>query len=326
MFDLFISSDAARLALLLGIFALVTFGSFSAFGAIEQRRSLKRGLEVIGRESLLRDEGLTKSAKESRRLSWTKLADFIERQGLDLADTKEDRLREKMLAAGFTSASAPRVFTLVRLILIFVLPTLYVLLTYLGQDEPPGIFTVYLVGSFLALLGLVLPNLFVQARADRRKEQVINGFPDCLDLMLVCVEAGLGIEAAMDRVGREMIHTHPLVAQLLAATTLHLRAGASREQAYRRMADLSHVTEIRSFATLLIQSDKLGTSISTTLRVYAEEMRERRRMRAEEKAHRLPVLISIPLVVFMLPTMIGVMMLPASIRMVREIFPMMTGG
>jgi tight adherence protein C len=176
------------------------------------------------------------------------------------------------------------------------------------------------------MFGLYAPNLFVRARADRRREAILNGFPDCLDLMLVCVEAGLGIEAAMDRVGREMVHSHPLVARLLSVAVLQLRAGATREEAYRRLADMAGVDEIRSFSTLLIQSDKLGTSIAITLRVYAAEMRERRRMRAEEKAHRLPVLISIPLVVFMLPTMIGVLMLPASVRMVREIFPMMAGG
>ena len=88
----------------------------------------------------------------------------------------------------------------------------------------------------------------------------------------------------------------------------------------------SAVDEIRSFSTLIIQSDKLGTSIATTLRVYAAEMRERRQMRAEEKAHRLPVLISIPLVACMLPTMIGTLMLPAAVLMVRRIFPLMTGG
>jgi len=91
----------------------------------------------------------------------------------------------------------------------------------------------------------------------------------------------------------------------------------------RKMADNAAIDEIRAFTTLLIQSDRLGTSISQTLRVYAAEMREKRQMRAEEKAHRLPVLLSIPLVVFMLPTMIGVLMLPAAIRMVRDIFPLM---
>ena len=125
---------------------------------------------------------------------------------------------------------------------------------------------------------------------------------------------------------REIATTHPLVAELFTETTLMMRAGASREVAMRRMADGAGVDEIRSFATLLIQSDKLGTSISSTLRVYAGEMREARRMRAEEKAHRLPVLISIPLVTCVLPTMIGVLILPAAVSVVREILPALTGG
>jgi tight adherence protein C len=162
--------------------------------------------------------------------------------------------------------------------------------------------------------------------ADRRKEAITNGFPDCLDLLLVCVEAGLGLEAALDRVAREMAMSHPLVSDLLTTATLRLRAGATREETLRRMAEDAGVDEIRSFATLLIQSDKLGTSVATTLRVYAAEMRERRRMRAEEKAHRLPVLISIPLVAFMLPVMIGKMMIPAVVRVVRDLVPAMTGG
>ena len=183
-----------------------------------------------------------------------------------------------------------------------------------------------MIGSVLALIGLYLPNLYVRAKADRRREAIINGFPDCLDLLLICVESGLGLEAAMDRVGREMAVSHPLVAELLSITTLQLRAGASREEAFRRMADASAVDEIRSFSTLIIQSDKLGTSVAITLRVYAAEMRERRQLRAEERAHRLPVLISIPLVVCMLPVMIGVLMLPAVVRLVKTIFPMMMGG
>ena len=157
----------------------------------------------------------------------------------------------------------------------------------------------YVYGSILAIAGLYLPNLYVTAKADRRREAITNGFPDCLDLVLVCVEAGLGLEAAMDRVGREMVDSHPLVAALLSTATLQLRAGARRDEALRKMGERSGVDEVRSFATLLIQSDKLGTSIADTLRIYAAEMREKRRLRAEEKAHRLPVLISIPLFVFM---------------------------
>jgi tight adherence protein C len=324
MFDFLLASTVARLATLLGIFAIVAIGSFVLLGAAARRRDVRKGLlDIAGDGEIITARADTTA--HARNISWAGVADMIERYGLNLGDTNEVRLREKMLAAGFTSPAAPRIYTLVRLLLIIVLPLVYGSIA-LTRPEPSSFLTIYLIGVFMALLGLLLPSLYVQAKADRRREAVINGFPDCLDLLLVCVEAGLGIEAAMDRVGREMVHSHPLVAELLAATTLHLRAGSSKEQAYRRMADMSHVAEIRSFATLLIQSDKLGTSISATLRVYAEEMREKRRMRAEEKAHRLPVLISIPLVVFMLPTMIGVLMLPASIRMVREIFPLMTGG
>ena len=130
----------------------------------------------------------------------------------------------------------------------------------------------------------------------------------------------------MDRVGRELVRSHPLISELLSATTLRLRAGARREEALRKMGEASGIDEIRSFSTLLVQSDKLGTSIADTLRVYSVEMREKRRMRAEEKAHRLPVIISIPLVICMLPTMIGVLMLPGVVRVVRQLLPALAGG
>ena len=175
-------------------------------------------------------------------------------------------------------------------------------------------------------MGLYLPSLFIRARADRRQQELINGFPDALDLMLVCVEAGLGLEAAFARVGMEMTTSHPRLAEQFGAVVLELRAGRSHEDALRRMADRAGADEIRAFATLLIQSTKLGSSIAQTLRTYASEMRERRRMRAEEKAHRLPVLISIPLVACMLPVMIGVLMLPAAIRVVRAVLPALHGG
>jgi tight adherence protein C len=183
----------------------------------------------------------------------------------------------------------------------------------------------YLIGAGLAVMGLYLPNLWVSARASRRQQELVNGFPDALDLMLVCVEAGLGLEAAFDRVGREMALSHPLVASLLGNVVLELRAGRGREEALRRMGDRAGVDQIRSFATLLIQSNKLGSSVGQTLRIYAAEMREQRKMLAQEKAHRLPVLLSIPLVACMLPVMIGVLMLPAAIRVVRQLMPIMAG-
>ncbi len=324
MLELAAQTPAIRLPLLLAIFGLVVFAVFVLMNAFGRQFTVRSQLETM-RSSFDRKSSAQGLRSQEIQGGWARLAASIESAGLNLTDTKSDRLLEKMRAAGFNSPSAPRIYTLVRLVMLIVIPLAYVILSYMSA-EPPTFLKMYLVGSLLAALGLFLPSLYVQAKADRRKEEIVNGFPDCLDLLLVCVESGLGLEAAIDRVGREMVMSHPKVAELLSITVLQLRAGASREEAFRKLASASAVDEIRSFTTLLIQSDKLGTSIATTLRVYAAEMREKRRMRAEEKAYRLPVLISIPLVACMLPTMIGTLMLPAVVMVVRQLFPMMRGG
>lgn len=324
MVELAAENEILRTAILLLLFGIVMLAAFAVLTVFNRRVAVRNQLQGLASREFgdLPSKTLRSSDKGG---AWARLAATIEAAGLNLTDTNNERLTRKLRAAGFASSAAPRVFTLTRLALVFILPIGYVLLAYAG-GEPPSFLKLYLIGSGLALLGLYIPNLLVNARADRRREAIVNGFPDCLDLMLVCVESGLGLEAAMDRVGREMVHSHPLVAEMLSITTLQLRAGASREEAFRRMADAVSIDDIRSFTTLIIQSDKLGTSVATTLRVYANEMREKRRMRAEEKAHRLPVLISIPLVVCMLPVMIGTLMLPAVVRLAREIIPLMVGG
>ena len=322
MVDFLLANPIARWLFLGIVFAAVMMIAFALLGSFGRRSAVRAELKSMAAGSAMGQIARLRQTKES---AWTRLADRIERAGLNLTDTKSDAVREKLIAAGFDSPAAPRMFTLISLLMIFALPGGYVLLNLLVGREV-GFFKLYLYGAGLALAGLYLPNLFVTARADRRRQEITNGFPDCLDLLLVCVEAGLSLEAALDRVGREMIESHPLVARILSMTTLQMRAGAQRDAALRRMGEMSGVDEIKSFGTLLIQSDKLGTSMASTLRVYSAEMREKRRMRAEEKAHRLPVLISIPLVVNMLPTMIGVLMLPGVVRVVRTLLPVLNGG
>jgi tight adherence protein C len=257
--------------------------------------------------------------------AWLKLVNTIEKRGLSLVDTNDASLRQQMIAAGYMRPHAPRVYTLVRLVLVVALPTLVLLLMWMSGSSP-SLFKLYFMLVLAAVMGLYAPNIFIRIRADRRRQELINSFPDALDLLLVCVEAGLGLEAAFSRVGMEMMTSHPLLAEQFGAVVLELRAGGSHDDAFRRMADRGGTDEIRAFATLLIQSTRLGSSISQTLRVYAAEMRERRRLRAEEKAHRLPVMISIPLVACMLPTMIGILMLPAALRIIRTVAPALHGG
>jgi len=320
MLDLIANNEFLRLLLLALLFAVVAVIAYFTAQVVVARQTTRRRLLQEGPG--IGGGAPTMGSLRTERVesAWLTLVNSIEKSGLSLVDSKDEALRQKLASAGFTASYAPRVYTLVRLVLVIGLPIL-VFLIFWVTGSSPSLVKLYISLIVAAALGLYLPNLFVRAKADRRERDIINGFPDALDLMLVCVEAGLGLEAAFSRVGMEMTTSHPRLAEQFGAVVLELRAGRSHEDALRRMADRANADEIRAFSTLLIQSTKLGSSIAQTLRTYASEMREKRRMRAEEKAHRLPVLISIPLVACMLPTMIGVLMLPAVIRVVRAIVP-----
>ena len=294
---------------------------------VSQWSNLRTG---VRRRLALPDSGISLVREEKLRLGtqqsgWVKLLNAVENAGVSLVDSRSDELRARLVAAGYRSREAPRVFNVIRLVMTLGLPTI-VLLLLLRTSGDISLLKLYAVGVSLALFGLYAPNIFIASRAARRRAEILRGFPDALDLMLVCVEGGLGLDAAFGRVGAEVARSHPLLAELMATLVLELRAGMSRDEALRRMADRAGVEEIGAFVTLLIQSAKLGSSIGQTLRIYASEMRERRKLKAEEKAHRLPVLLSVPLVACMLPTMIGVLMLPAAIRVVRVLVPALSGG
>jgi tight adherence protein C len=324
MLDLIAENNLLRILLLGLLFAAVAAIAYFTAQMVAARQATRRRLLEEGPRVSGGTQAMGSLRTDRVESAWLKLVNSIEKSGLSLVDSKDEALRGKLAAAGFTAGYAPRVYTLLRLVLVLGLPITVFLLYWVGGSSP-SVLKLYISLIIAAAAGLYLPSLFVQAKADRRQRDLVNGFPDALDLMLVCVEAGLGLEAAFARVGMEMTSSHPRLAEQFGAVVLELRAGRSHEDALRRMSDRAGSDEIRAFGTLLIQSTKLGSSIAQTLRVYASEMRERRRMRAEEKAHRLPVLISIPLVACMLPTMIGVLMLPAMIRVIRAVLPALGG-
>jgi tight adherence protein C len=324
MLELVAQSPGLRLALLLLLFAAVVVPVYFVSQTVTVRHATRRRL-LEGASADQATTALASIRNERVESTWLKLVNSIEQTGINLVDTKDAALRQRLIAAGFTAPYAPRVYTMLRLALVIGLPV-FVLILFGLSESSPSMLKLYLSLVIAAALGLYVPALFIRAKADRRQQELTNSFPDALDLMLVCVEAGLGLEASFSRVGMEMTTSHPLLAEQFGAVVLELRAGRSMDDSLRRMADRVGVDDIRAFCTLLIQSTKLGSSISQTLRVYASEMREKRRLRAEEKAHRLPVLISIPLVACMLPTMIGILMLPAVIRVVRAIMPALHGG
>ena len=325
MFELIAANAVLKAATLFALFiAVVAAAYFATVSMVSRQATRQRLVDAAGGG----DPGAMNSGSLRAREAegtWITLVNAIEKAGLSLVDTKDDDLRRRLAAAGYDKPIAPRVYTLVRLVSVIGLPLLTLVLLWTA-GKSPSIFQLYVLLGTVALIGLYGPSLFIRAKADRRQREIINGFPDALDLMLVCVEAGLGLESAFNRVGMEITTSHPLLAEQFGAVVLEFRAGRSREDALRRMADRAGVDEIRAFATLLVQSTKLGSSLAQTLRTYAAEMREKRRLRAEERAHRLPVLLSIPLVACMLPVMIGVLMLPAVIRVIRIVMPRLVGG
>ncbi|MEO6255882.1 MAG: type II secretion system F family protein [Sphingomicrobium sp.] len=325
MLEIIANSSLLRMLMLLGLFGLVAFVAYTIASAAGARQMVRRRLIQEGPHGAGEGGQVQSLRSVHAEGAWLKLVNAIEKSGLSLVDTRDDALRQKLVAAGYSAPYAPRVYTFIRLVLIVALP-LMMLAFFWTSGDSPSMTKLYFTLLIAAAFGMYIPNLFIRAKAARRQRELINAFPDALDLMLVCVEAGLGLEAAFARVGQEMMRSHPLLAEQFGSVVLELRGGRSREDALRRLADRAGADEIRAFATLLIQSTKLGSSVAQTMRVYASEMRERRRMRAEEKAHRLPVLISIPLVACMLPTMIGVLMLPAAIRVIRAIMPALSGG
>jgi tight adherence protein C len=303
--------------IMLTVFAAVVLIVMAVAPMLQRRVDIRARLSSAAPTSAAVPAANTQTLRTDQTASvWARLVAEVERRGLSLSDGKGDQLAEKLMLAGYDQPFAPRVFVLTRTVLTLALPILALLvMTLLNVFPSAGKLYLTIVG--LAAVGLYLPNFMISSAAGERKKEILNGFPDTLDLMLVCVEAGLGLDAAFSRVGTEISRSHPLIARLFALVSLELRAGRTRETALRTLAKRTAVPEIAAFVTLVVQSDRLGASIAQALRIYAGEMRESRKMRAEEKAHRIPVFLSIPLICFLLPTMVAVLMLPASIQVKR---------
>ncbi len=311
------TSEVLNYVLLALIFVAVVLGALAIAPMFRRKVNLASRISTVPAAVATQTGGGPGQGQSLRTDStssiWARLVAEVESRGLSLEDDKAPILKEKLALAGYSQDYAVRAFVLARTVLALVMPVcVYLFLQVTGSTMSSS--SQYMAIAFAGIAGLYLPNMVVNHKADKNRTEILNGFPDALDLMLVCVEAGLGIDACFARVGQEIVNLHPRLARLFAGVSLELRAGRARADALKNMAKKSGVPEIQSFATLIVQSEKLGASIGQALKVYASEMRESRRMRAEEKAHRLPVLLSVPLVFFLLPTMVGVLGLPAVIQ------------
>lgn len=238
-------------------------------------------------------------------------------------DDKVPRLRRRLGWAGLRGARAPQLFLLTKAVL--AASGLFGFAAANATRAEPirmGIVVALCIGA----VGFFLPNLWLSGRISARQARIDRSLPDALDLLVTCVEAGLGLDGAMQRVSDEIALAHPILSGELRLAFLEVKAGISRSLAFRRLAERTGSQELRALAATLAQTELFGTSIGAALRTQAEGIRIRRMQRAEERAAYVSVKMSLPLVLCILPALLAVVVGPAIVNIVTHLLPMMGGG
>lgn len=234
-------------------------------------------------------------------------------------------LRSSLVHAGIRSERAVLFFFASKMLVAVGLPGAFMLWTGIGHG-PTHFNLTLLVLIALTLFGYYVPNLFLRHRERVRQREVFEKLPDAIDLMTVMVEAGLGLDAAIARVAQEISVQSPVLEDEFRMVGLELRAGASREQALRNLAIRTGVPEVNMLVSVLIQTDRFGTSMAESLRVHSETLRTKRRLRAEEQAAKLSLKLLFPLLFCIFPSIMIVLLGPAVISIYRVFFPIASGG
>lgn len=236
---------------------------------------------------------------------------------------QSENLQWDLAQAGYRREGVAGVFVGIKVILGVVFGSVTFLLCnqFHQTQNDTAVFTIGALG-----LGFYLPNLWLSRQGAKRREEITLALPDALDLMVVCVEAGQGLNAALITVGAEMKKHAPNLSQELRLISHEIRAGLSRPQALRNFASRTGVDEARALVAVLIQSDRLGTSIAQALRVHAQSMRTRRRQRAEEAARKTAVKLLFPLIFCIFPALLVVILAPAMIQIIHALTDTAGGG
>jgi len=218
-------------------------------------------------------------------------------------------LRRVLIQAGYDSPDVIQAYYGFRVLLALALGVAALILVPIAVPRQVGSL-LFTVTVFAAVLGFMAPVFWVRSRRSRRQRKIREGLPHVLDLLLVCTEAGLGLDMAIARVGDEFARTHPILSEQLGLISAELRAGRPRADAFRGFAERTGVQEVNSLVNLLIQSDLLGTSMASTLRVFATDMRDHQLLKAEELAQKVTAKLSLVLVGCFMPALIIAIIAP----------------
>lgn len=309
------------------LFATVVLGIFALTSAANYRRSRR---QVIDKIRGVKDEAAPAAGAERpgeggtwylRRLLSLVSAIGLKFGGVQPAGQPSHR-RQLFLQAGFRGEHTLAAFIGFKVLgaALFAAAAILWRVFFAAAGTP---LVAVLAVVLPALLGWYLPDIVLRLRIEHRKELLLDGFPDALDLMVVCVESGMGLDAAVTRVGEEMRLSSRMISEEFRLLSLELRAGKMRRDALRDLAVRTGLDELNGFASLLIQTDRFGTSVAQALRVHADSVRVKRALRAEEIAAKLPVKLIFPLVVFIFPSIFVVILGPASIKIFRSLIQVM---
>jgi len=295
--DLLVTLVAGFLAVAL----LAGYGATSILAALSPERRRLRQLATAGGPGENFDNGLSLVDNIDPR--------FKNLPGIPKSPKEMGRLRRRLATAGYTSPSAVVLYTLANL----ATPVVFGLVAVTALGVSKG----WLFALFAVAVGYLLPGVVLSRKIERRKREIREGLPDALDLFIVCVEAGCGLDQAVVKASDELGLSYPALAYELRLITTEIRAGKPRVEAFKNFAARTKVDDVQSLVALLVQTDKFGTSLAQALRTHADTSRTKRRQDAEERAGKLGVKLVFPLVLFLFPALYIVILGPAVIAFLR---------
>ena len=302
--------ETFQIALAVGLLVFIAI-VLTLYGLFSKQLNLIERLKTRGAKS--RDESGLGYYKKRLERFLLPIGEMLPRSPAEMS-----RQERKLVQAGIRRKDAVILFNACHVTLAGILLLVFASTGYLRRS--PGIFVL------LSIIGAAaIPDIWLKSRIERRKRKIQHALPDAMDLAIISIEAGLGLDQALLRVGDEIRMAHPELADELQVRNLEVNMGRSRSDAFRNLAERTGLEDLKALVAILIQTDRFGTSVGQALRTFSESLRTKRKQRAEEQAAKLAIKMIVPMVLFIFPAVFIVILGPPLIAIIRELLPMLAG-